>query len=273
MPRNGISKQKVIQAIKEMLLNDHVPTTLKLREKLKSGSASTIQKYLQEWRKNCFKNANFDLSENTDINPYNNELLEKYRILEQNLNKQINKNEHYAQELINAEKNNVAFKEENHQLQIANQELKLKLTAADSANNTLLQTTQKIQNQLDLNTNTIIQEMQQTIDDLRLELKTLNETYINALRETSTQGHEALMQEKVNSINLQTKIDNLTKELLDSKKKAYEASMTAQVQNRSLSRQNEQLQKIIEENGLDKLLSAAEGSSLVFTNGAAVDGK
>ena len=81
------------------------------------------------------------------------------------------------------------------------------------------------------------------------------------------------MQEKVNSINLQTKIDNLTKELLDSKKKAYEASMTAQVQNRSLSRQNEQLQKIIEENGLDKLLSAAEGSSLAFTNGAAIDGK
>ena len=53
--------------------------------------------------------------------------------------------------------------------------------------------------------------MQQTIDDLRLELKTINETSIAALRETSNKGHELLMQEKVNSINFQAKIDSVTR--------------------------------------------------------------
>ena len=115
--------------------------------------------------------------------------------------------------------------------------------------------------------------MQQTIDDLRLELKTANETSIAALRETSNKGHETLMHEKVNSINLQAKIDNLNKELLESKKQVHETIMTAQVQIRSLSRQNEQLQKIIQDHGLEKSPQLEEVGSLQFSKGSASCGK
>ena len=81
------------------------------------------------------------------------------------------------------------------------------------------------------------------------------------------------MQERVISINLQAKIDNLTKELLESKKQSVEAIMASQVQIRSLSRQNEQLQKIIQGYGLDASPQSEEGDSLQFTKEMAAYGK
>ncbi len=277
MARKGVDKQQIFEIAKEIVLShNQLPTALSIRAKLATGSMTTIQKYLQEWKINCIKKAYL----NQELNVFStytsnsiNESDEKNRSLEQSLSKQIKKNEYYAQELINAEKANVQLKEENHILNVTNQELQLKLSIAEKTNNALEQVTQKIQSELNINTNEIIQKMQQTIDDLRLELKTLNETSIAALRETSNYGHEALMQERVVSINLQAKIDNLTKELLESKKQLHEAIITARVQNRSLFRQNELLQKIIQEHDLDKLLNPEESASLKSTKGVVAYGK
>ena len=122
MARKGISKQRIFKAAQEIAIRGELPTAIKVRSTLATGSITTIQKYLQEWKIDCFKNT--ILHKELNIDTYNNdELAEKNCILEQTLRKQITQNEHYAQELINAEKTNIALKEEVHQLQTTIQEL------------------------------------------------------------------------------------------------------------------------------------------------------
>ncbi len=266
MSRKGVSKQQIFEIAKEMVFSDQLPTAIKIRAKLTTGSMATIQKYLQEWKKTCFSKASIVLTPNTETQEYH-ELIEEKRVLTESFNKQTKQNEYYAQELINAEKANIALKEENRQLQIANQESQLRITGAEAANNALERVTQKIQNELDFSTNETIQKMQQTIDDLRAELKKLNETSLSALRDTSTKGHEVLMQEKVISINLQAKIDSLNKELLESNKQLNATVMKSQVQTGSLLRQIEQLEKIIQEHlSLEKLLQLEKAGVRLNSN-------
>ena len=96
--------------------------------------------------------------------------------------------------------------------------------------------------------------MQKMIDSLRAELKTLNETSLFTLRETSDKGHEALMQEKVTSINLQSKIDSLNKELTDTKKQLYDLQLKMQTQKQTLLRQIDWQQKVIKDHvGIERL--------------------
>ena len=273
MARRGISKQEIFTTAKKLAAQGELPTAVKVRSLLATGSIATIQKYLKEWKTSCF-NFNKDLINDLNATPTTHDLLESQRMLEQSLNQQIAKSENYAQELINAEKAMIALKESNHKLQTTTRELKLDLKEATAIKDTLAQINQEIQKKLEFNDNITINQQQQLIAALQTELKILNETSIAALRETSNNGHEALMKEKVTSINLQAKIDSLTKALLESNKQLNEAIMTSQVQIRSLSRQNEQLQKIIQENGLDQLpQQQKEGSSLESAKEVAAYGK
>lgn len=251
MARRGISKQQIFTTAKELVAQGELPTAVRVRSLLATGSIATIHKYLKEWKTSCF-NFNKDPINDLNATPTTQDLLESQRMLERSLNQQIAKNENYAKELINAEKAMTALKESNHKLQTTIRELKLELKEANAIKDTLAQINQEIQKKLELNDNITINRQQQLIAALQTELKILNETSIAALRETSNNGHEALMQEKVTIINLQAKIDSLNKELLESKKQLNESLMSAQVHIRSLSRQNEQLKKIIKENGLDQ---------------------
>ncbi len=279
MPKKLITEQQVINVAKLLVMNGKTLTVAAVRMHLgTNGSDSTIHKYLKKWKEECFKKTIASIDQGTNKNDQLkitqvDEFLEEKSNLEKKLSSQINQNEHYAQELINAEKVNIALKEEIHQLQSATKNLQFELTEIKAVKNNLEQINEKIQNKLDINSNETILKMQQTIDDLRLELKTLNETSVAALRETSNQGHEILMQEKVAGINMQARIDSLTKELLESKKQLHEAIMTAQVQNRSLTRQNEELQKTIQEHGSDKLPILDQKLSLNLTQEATVYGK
>ena len=263
MPKKLISKQHVIDAAKILIANNHKPTMLAIRQQLNNcGSNSTIHKYLQEWKKSCFEQGNINTTVNLKNQKSIEELVERKHDLEKTLQKQTTQSKHYVQELINAEKANIALKEENHQLQITNQELKLRLTAAEATNNNLLQTTQEINNRLDINDNKIIQSMQQTIDDLRVELKTLNETSLTAIRETSNKAHETLMQEKVTSINLQTKIDSLHKELDQSHKQLELEQQNWQMQHLILQKQIKLQQKIIQTHLSQEKLQQLEQNGL-----------
>ena len=271
LSKKNLTKQQIVAAANTIASSGNIPTLSKVREHLGIGSKVTIHKYFQQWKRECFKNFS---NLNKIIAIDNGNLLEEHRILKLDLQKQLNQNEYYAQELIAAEKANIALKEENRQLQTANQESQLRLTAATATNNALEQVTQEINHRLDANDHKTITNLQQTIADLRAELKTLNETSLSALRDASNKGHEALMQEKVTGINLQAKIDGLTKELLENKKQLNEAITSAQLQTRSLLRQNGQLQKIIQEHGLDKLPLLEEELRLNFnTKEAAAYGK
>lgn len=270
MARNGINQEQIFTVAKELALNGQLPTALKVRSKLATGSMATIQKYLQKWKKSCFTNINLTSTSN-DV--ASKELFKKYSILEQTFNKQKIQNEHYAEQLIDAEKTNISLKEQNCIAQTIIADLQQDLQQSKKINHNLNEWYQKLQTAIEKNQNQTIQAQQKIIDDLRIELKILNETSILALRETSNNGHEALMKEKVISINLQAKIDNLNKELLESKKQLNEAIITSQVQNRSLLRQNEQLQKIIQEHGLVKFPQLEEELTLEFIKGTAVYGK
>jgi hypothetical protein len=254
-----LTKQEIFATANKLASAGNIPTLIKVREHLGTGSKGTIHKYFNEWKRECFKNFS---NLNKVIAIDNNNLLEEHRILKLDLQKQLTQNEYYAQELLVTEKANIGLKEENRQLQVANQELQLRLSGAEATNRALEQVMQEITHRLDLNDQKTISNLQQTIADLRAELKTLNETSLTTIRETSTKGHEALMQEKVTSINLQAKIDLLNKELLEIHKQLNNAIITSQVQNGSLLRKIEQLEKIIQEHlGLEKL-QQVEGSGV-----------
>ena len=253
MARKGLSKQQIFIAAKDVAAKGELPTAAKIRSVLTTGSFATIQKYLKEWKTNCF-NYNQDLVKDIRIQSTNHDLLAQQKILEQTLNQQIVKNEYYAQELINAEKANIILKEETQQLQMQIQQLQIDLKELKNINNILEQTTTEINNKLENNDNKTIQQLQQTVDSLRVELKNINATSLEALRAASTKGHEALMQEKVNSINLQTKVDSLYKELIDLKKQLNDIVLKHQIQTQTLLRQINEQQKIIQDHiGFEKL--------------------
>lgn len=226
---------------------------------------ATIQKYFQEWKKSCFNQANIDLISNAETQAYQ-KLIEEKRILTESLNKQVKQNENYAKELINAEKANIFLKEENQQLQTQLQKLQSELHELKKINAFLEDTTTGIQNKIENNDNKTIQHLQQTIDGLRTELKKINETSLEALRDASTKGHEVLMQEKVTSINLQAKLDSLHKELADSKKQLFDATLKYQAQTQALLRQIDWHQKIIKEQIGDDKLRALVGEPELMLN-------
>ena len=268
-----LNKQQIFAAANKLASTGNIPTLAKLREHLGTGSKGTIHKYFNEWKQECFKNFS-NLNKVVAIDHSN--LLEEHRCVKLDLQQQLTKNEYYAQELIAAEKANIGLKEEIKQLQVANQELQLRLTEANTTNRALEQVTQEINQRLDRNDQQTINNLQQTIADLRAELKTLNETSLTAVRETSDKGHEALMQEKVTSINLQAKIESLNKELVASHKQLNNTIMTSQVQHGSLLRRIAQLEKIIAEHlGLEKLSQVEESGVRLNSNkvGVAVYGK
>ena len=277
MARKGLNKQHILTTAKKLVANRELPTAVKVRAILGTGSITTIQKYLKEWKNNCFKQES-SLEVKTGINYEHNcsKLIEEKRNLEQNFDKQIAKNEQYAQELINAEKANIVLKEEIKQLQTQLQKLQSELNECKNINNFLEQTTTDIKNKLDNNDNKTIYNLQQTVDVLRAELKKINETSLEALREASTKGHEALMQEKVTSINLQAKLDSLHKELADSKKQLFDATLKYKAQTQVLLRQLDWQQKIIKEHiGDEKLqeLAVEPELALNFNNQVAAYAK
>ena len=252
MAKRLVSQQAVIKVAEELVLADCNPTVAAIRARLKNGSETTIYKYLNQWKKKCFRkmitnSSSFD----TDIIRVN---LEEKRDLEQTLNKHIAQNEYYAQELIEAEKTNINLKDDCYQLQAKCQQLQSELNELKNINNALEQVTTEIKNKLENNDNKTIENLRQTIEGLKAELKKLNETSLEALREASAKGHDTLMQEKVNSINLQTKVDSLYKESIDLKKQLSDTVLKHQIQTQTLLRQVNEQQKIIQDHiGFDKL--------------------
>lgn len=250
------TKQKIYNIASEYIKIGLIPTQKLIKQKLGKGSNTTIHKYLRQWFQEYVKTASCLHDIDSEVN----------RNLEQTLQKQITQNEHYADELINAEKTIIKLKEENYNLQSLNQKLQFQLDGIVASKTTLENLYHELKSQLDSNTNTTISKQQKAIDELHVEIKLINQTSIEALRQASQNGHELLMQAKVEQINLQAKIDSLTKELLETKKQLHEAITIAQVQNKSLLRQNEELQTIIQEHGLEQVPQLEERSKLNPTN-------
>jgi len=255
LSRKGINKQQVFEIAKEITYSDQLPTALKIRARVGTGSIATIHKYLQEWKINCFKKAFL----NKELNVVSacdgiNELDEKKRSLEQSLSRQVKQNEHYAQELITAEKINIVLKEQIHQLQMNNQELQLELKEVKAIKTTLEQINQEIQTRLGHNNNDTINKQQLLIDELRAELKELNIKSMISIQETSSSAHELLMQEKITSMNLQEKVNTFNKQIIELQKQLQTINNMLAAKQQPLLRQIEWQQKIIQNHvGFEKL--------------------
>ena len=211
-----VSEEQVIDVAKSIADNGQSPTIATIRKHLNyRGSNSTIHKYLSKWKIECYQKAskirilaelnNHHISDNSSI-------LEEKVHLERTLDKQITKNEYYAQELMQAEKTIIILKEENQKLKTENQRLELKFKEVNAIKITLEKINEEIQNKLGITENDTINKQKLLIEELQQELKNLNAKSMQVIQETSSQGHEILMQEKVHVINLQAKIDHLSKE-------------------------------------------------------------
>ena len=259
MARTGVSRQQIFTAAKEIAAAGRLPTAVNVRQVLATGSIVTIQKYLKEWKKSCFNQVNLRVDSNVNHHTNNEELIEQQRNLEQAINKQIAKNEHYAQELINAEKTNIALKETICQLQATNQQLQLELQDTKAIKMTLAQVNLEIQTRLDTNNNDLINKQQLLINELRAELKELNVKSMLALQQTSSSSHELLMQEKLASMNLQEKINTMSKQLSELQQQLQTVNNKLAAKQQPLLRQIEWQQKIIQNHlGFEKLRQIEE---------------
>jgi len=259
LARTGVSRQQIFTAAKEIAAAGRLPTAVNVRQVLATGSIVTIQKYLKEWKKSCFNQVNLRVDSNVNHHTNNEELIEQQRNLEQAINKQIAKNEHYAQELINAEKTNIALKETICQLQATNQQLQLELQDTKAIKMTLAQVNLEIQTRLDTNNNDLINKQQLLINELRAELKELNVKSMLALQQTSSSSHELLMQEKLASMNLQEKINTMSKQLSELQQQLQTVNNKLAAKQQPLLRQIEWQQKIIQNHlGFEKLRQIEE---------------
>jgi hypothetical protein len=259
LARTGVSRQQIFTAAKEIAAAGRLPTAVNVRQVLATGSIVTIQKYLKEWKKSCFNQVNLRVDSNVNHHTNNEELIEQQRNLEQAINKQIAKNEHYAQELINAEKTNIALKETICQLQATNQQLQLELQETKAIKMTLAQVNLEIQTRLDTNNNDLINKQQLLINELRAELKELNVKSMLALQQTSSSSHELLMQEKLASMNLQEKINTMSKQLSELQQQLQTVNNKLAAKQQPLLRQIEWQQKIIQNHlGFEKLRQIEE---------------
>lgn len=255
-----LTKEQIFNAANSIAAEGRIPTLTKMQLALGKGSKVTIHKYFKQWQQALVKKFS-DLTATGES--ISDSLGKDQSHLKVELQQQLKRNEYYAQELINAEKLNLELTKKNQELQVETEKLRLKVTAAKDWRHAIESIINQIKLELNLNTNTSVKQMQQTIDDLRSELKVLNEKSLDTIRETSSQGHELLMQEKVNSINLQAKVDSLTKELLAGKKELNEVIINNKIQIKTLLRENENLLAILQEYLGEENLSQLKNLRLV----------
>jgi len=68
---------------------------------------------------------------------------------------------------------------------------------------------QKLTEAVASNRDAAILQQEQTIESLRQEIQTINQTSFNAVQQVSFAGHDALLQEKVKTLNLEEKVKEL----------------------------------------------------------------
>jgi chromosome segregation ATPase len=209
MPKRLVSQEVVIKIAEELLLDNRIPTVAAIRERLKVGSATTICKYLRQAKQQWFMRAFDDKNNSNNINVVKKNELEEERILKLELQKQLCHNETYAKELMSAETAIIKLTETNQQLQTTVQKLQNDLDSATKEKEILKDCYQKLTEAVTSNHDDTILQQEQTIESLRQEIQTINQASFNAVQQVSFTGHDALLQEKVKTLNLEEKVKEL----------------------------------------------------------------
>ena len=174
---SAISQNDVFTAANEIAATGIMPTRESIYRKLGRGSATTLHKYLTEWRVILLKQAG--RVQSSDLS-----LAQENLILRQNLEQltnlltansaELNGSENKIQELENHIK---ALKKQNHEYQI-------KIAVLESTVNA----TEKI------------------LEGLKDEMRQIHQDSIEAIRQNADRFHEQLMIEKIKVINLEEKL-------------------------------------------------------------------
>jgi hypothetical protein len=240
MSRTSITRQDVFEAAQGLTAKGYTPTQDGVRHYLGKGSRGTIHKYLKEWKEACFKQGGKKAHIETEDSK---KLLEENRRLEQQSVKQLEQNKILSHDLLMAERELAKFREQNgiqqkqlELLQQSHQELKEGYERIKAA-------FEVMRGERETAIQKVLDDKNHLIEKLREELKETHGENLAQTREWSYQNDEALMQEKVKSLNYQEQVKALREELKQMKLELEKAKNIVEPLKREVSRQK----KIIEE--------------------------
>jgi len=234
LSRKIVTKTDVYIAANFIASSGEIPTIAAVRGALGGrGSETTILNFLQAWKKERLLSNQVPIVENgTPV-----DLSEENRQLRYALKQQMANNENYTQELINAEKGNVKLQSDNQQLQVSNQQLQEKLIEVTNLKDTLATLCHELKIGFSNDLEKILAEQNKLIDKLQQEIRDVNQASLKVVQQTSFDGHDALMQEKVKTLNLEEKIGQLQKQLDHQQNEALMIQKAWQARNQPLLKQ------------------------------------
>lgn len=210
MPKHTLTKQAVIEAASHLAATGIFPTLAAVRKQLGGrGSQSTIHKYLKQWTQACIQRGAMGVS-TLDPAEIQSLLTEKYK-LEKIIAKQIEQNTVLSAQLITAEKRIIEAQEKGKQSEIELQNLREQLLQAEVKYQAIEGAYQAMREEREVVLQTILEDKNQQIEALKQELQEVNNVTLTKVIEMGYRGDEALMDEKIKTLNLQEKVSALDK--------------------------------------------------------------
>lgn len=243
MSKKIVTKTDVYTAANFIASSGEIPTIAAVRGALGGrGSETTILNFLQVWKKERLLHSHVSVvvAEGTQL-----DLNEENRQLRQALKQQMAHNEHYAEELINAEKAVVKLQSENQQLQVSNKQLQEKLIEVTNLKDLLATLCHELKTTFSNDLDKILNDKNKVIDQLQQEIRDLNQISIQTVRQTSSDAHDLLMQEKVKTLNLEEKVGQFKKQLDQQQNEVLTIHKVWQERNQPLNKQLAWQQQII----------------------------
>lgn len=244
MQKKRINKQQIFDAAKVIAHMDKEPTTANVREYLAfTGSQTTLHKYVKEWRLKCFK-----AYKDEDVSGIEPQEVGKLQMENQNLAETIEKMEEHsrvvASEFAKTERKNIeltkVYEQAETQLNLISKELgDLKKDKEHSDN-----LYRDLKEEREMLLGRMERDKDQLIASLREELQQTHRDNLRKIQDISYQGHDLLMREKVNTMNLEEKVKFLTEEKTRLQQELNKSNKSVG----PLKDRIKELQKIISEN-------------------------
>ena len=211
----AISCEQIFIVANELAKSGKMPTVVKVRIGLgHKGSASTIHKYLNEWKFRLLQNA--ALIDHKDVS-YKQENL----ILHDNLAKLQASLQAITLELSELEARELLLINEKQQLLQTKMLLEAQVAGLNKQVDSLSTVLAELKSEREATIAAIVSDKNQHIARLEDELKKLQASYLDSIREQSTKAHDSLMDEKVKIINLQHELARIKKELVSYERGKY----------------------------------------------------
>lgn len=187
MARVGVSVTAVEDAASQCLVEGIYPTAQAIREKLRQGSMTTINKHLKQWK----------LKRLALVPPQQQEFeeIETLKLTNQRLKAE---NQELTQELVSLEQNIANLIQQSQQAHAKHEETLQQLQQQQ----TMVEQLQSIMQAKEEGIQRFQHDKNNQIAQLRQELRDLNQCFIEEIRDTSTRLNEQLIEEKIKCLNL-----------------------------------------------------------------------